>query len=317
VENPYPTNVQSNVELLTVYFPQPAIESIDPAIVPERLEDSSQPQTLQVNGYGFQPGAVVLFGTTPVPTKYCTDTPACAAEQLTATIDPSLLSSSGFYDISVQNPEPSLGPSEIAILTVDSLQPTITSVLPGSASVLNLPYPNNQYTLPVVIFGTNFDPKVEVQFITPKGAGLGFAGASQVISSTQLVANLTISYPDSIGQWEVQVKNPQPGGGLSPGTWSFSIVAGTFVQNPFLISISPTTVSAGGPSFTLTVNGTNFESGSQINFYSTALPTTFVSDTQLTAQVPAFLINTAGMQPVTVTNPDNGGTSNAVFIEVQ
>ena len=125
-----------------------------------------------------------------------------------------------------------------------------------------------------------------------------------------------ILYPDAIGTWVIQVKNPQPGGGVSEVA-HFEITQGTFVANPFLISISPDTVAPGGPGFTLTLNGTNFVAGSIINFYSNPLRTTFVSDTQLTAEVPASLIKTPGKKPVTVTNPDNGGTSNKLFIEVQ
>lgn len=316
VENPYPANIESNIQLLTVYFPRPAIESIDPAIVSERLEDSSGSLTLKVYGYGFRRGAVILFEDIPVPTSYCEDTPACVTEQLTATIDPGLLRSSGFKKISVRNPDPSVAPSQIMILRVESLEPTITSVFPGSATILNLPPPNNKYSLPVLIYGTNFDPRAEVQFTTPRGLKLGFVPADQVISSMQIIATITIAYPESIGQWKVEVKNPQPGGGLS-GTAYFQITQASFVANPFIASISPAVVAAGGGSFLLTVDGTNFRSGSQINFYASPLPTNFVSSTQLTAEVPASLIKTAGKKPITVTNPDNGGTSNKVFIEVQ
>jgi hypothetical protein len=199
---------------------------------------------------------------------------------------------------------------------VESLEPTITSVFPGSASVLNLPPPNNEYSLPVLVYGTNFDPKAEVQFTTPLGVKLGFVRADQVVSSAQLVATVIIDYPDSIGLWKVEVKNPQPGGGVSKPAY-FEITSGSFDGNPFIISISPDKVMGGGESFTLKVNGTNFKPGSQINFYSSPLATNFVNATELTAEVPASLIKTPGKKPITVTNTDNGGTSNKVFMEVQ
>jgi len=168
-----------------------------------------------------------------------------------------------------------------------------------------------------VIFGTNFDPKIEVKFTDPFGVTAGFTGADRVVSSMQLVATTRISYPESIGLWSVEVKNPQPGGGVSQEFGYFEITEGSFVANPFITSISPDMVTAGGQPFTLTVNGTNFQTGSQINFYSSPLPTTFVSAEQLAAVIPASLIMEAGKKPITVTNPDNGGTSNKVFIEVQ
>ncbi len=306
--------------------PRPAIESISPAVIPERLEDSAAPLSLDVHGFGFRRGAVVLVDDKRVATFSCEANRSCFAEHLVATIDGSLLRASGFKRISVLNPDPSIAPSEIAMLRVESLQPTITTVSPGSATVLGLPPTVIEeddnilkiwYTLPVVIFGTNFDPKAEVRAVrvTPPPVDVPDFAAAQVISSTQLVYQFKVTYPDSIGQWQVQVKNPQPGGGVSEPAY-FLITEGSFVANPFLISVVPDAVSAGGPGFTLTVNGTNFQSGSQINWFSTPLATTFVSANQLRAEVPAALVKTPGKRPVTVNNPDNGGTSNALFVRV-
>ena len=84
---------------------------------------------------------------------------------------------------------------------------------------------------------------------------------------------------------------------------------------PTITGISPTSASAGGAAFTLTLNGTNFVSGSTVNFSGSALATTFVSATQLAAVVLASNIATAGIFSVTVTNP-GGVTSNAVSFTV-
>ena len=75
---------------------------------------------------------------------------------------------------------------------------------------------------------------------------------------------------------------------------------------PTITSISPTSAIAGGPAFILTVNGTNFVSGSTVNFNGSALATTFVSATQLTAAIPASEIATAGSFNVTVSKPAAG-----------
>jgi hypothetical protein len=80
---------------------------------------------------------------------------------------------------------------------------------------------------------------------------------------------------------------------------------------PAISSISPTSETAGGPAFTLTVNGSNFISGSTINWNGSPLTTTFVSASQLTASVPAADITTPGATTITVVNP-GGGTSNAI-----
>src|SRR5207247_1731401 len=80
---------------------------------------------------------------------------------------------------------------------------------------------------------------------------------------------------------------------------------------PTTTSISPSSTIAGSPQFTLTVNGTNFVSTSKVNWNGTALTTTFVSATQLTAIVPAANVAAVGTASVTVFNPTpGGGTSN-------
>src|SRR4029077_9556741 len=86
----------------------------------------------------------------------------------------------------------------------------------------------------------------------------------------------------------------------------------TISAKPTISSLNPTCATAGGPGFTLTVNGTNFVSGSTVNWNGTALTTTFGSSTQLTATVSASLIATAGTASITVANPTcPGATSTA------
>jgi hypothetical protein len=76
-------------------------------------------------------------------------------------------------------------------------------------------------------------------------------------------------------------------------------------------------VAAGGPAFRLTVNGFNFKAGTVVYFNSAPLVTTVVNDHQLQVDVPAFLIRTAGRVPVFVANPDTGGASNRLFMEIR
>jgi len=81
---------------------------------------------------------------------------------------------------------------------------------------------------------------------------------------------------------------------------------------PTISSLSPASAAAGGAAFTLTVNGTNFDSGTTVAWGSTALTTTYVSATQLTAAVPANLIATAGSVVVSVTT-STGASAYAAF----
>jgi hypothetical protein len=79
----------------------------------------------------------------------------------------------------------------------------------------------------------------------------------------------------------------------------------------------PDAAKPGGAGFTLTVNGTGFVKGAAVDWNGSALATTFVSGSQLTAKVPASDIKTASTASVTVVNPGpGGGTSNVAFFSV-
>ena len=82
---------------------------------------------------------------------------------------------------------------------------------------------------------------------------------------------------------------------------------------PAITSLLPPYATAGGVGFTLTVNGSNFVSGSQIVFGGTALATTFVNSASLTAPVPAALVAKAGPLGVTVLNPGGVASAAATF----
>ena len=75
-------------------------------------------------------------------------------------------------------------------------------------------------------------------------------------------------------------------------------------------------MTTGGPAFTLTVTGSNFVSGSKVRWNGSDRVTTFVSATQLRANVLAADVATAGTVPVTVFNPD-GSISNAMTFEIR
>ena len=72
---------------------------------------------------------------------------------------------------------------------------------------------------------------------------------------------------------------------------------------PVLSGIMPNTVNAGAPGFTLTVNGSNFNTNAVVNWGGVQQTTTYVTGKQLTTAIPAAAVATAGMVAVTVTNP--------------
>ena len=141
----------------------------------------------------------------------------------------------------------------------------------------------------------------------------GHARTTTVTSGTVLNASILDTDIALAGTATVTVSNPAPGGGTS-NSLTFTINN----PSPHLTNLSPNNATAGGPSFTLTVNGTNFVKTSAVNWNGTALNNPhFVSSTQLTVTVPGANIANAGTASITVTNSaPGGGTSNALTFTI-
>jgi uncharacterized protein (TIGR03437 family) len=110
------------------------------------------------------------------------------------------------------------------------------------------------------------------------------------------------------GNWQVRVFY----NGALILTENFSI---TVPDNPppTLAALSPNSVMAGGPSFTLALTGSNFINSSVVRWNGGVRATTFVSGTQLLAVISAGDIAFAGAASLTVFNPaPGGGVSNAL-----
>ena len=82
---------------------------------------------------------------------------------------------------------------------------------------------------------------------------------------------------------------------------------------PAIASLAPSSAIAGGPAFTLMVNGAGFLSGAMVQWNGSPLATSFVNGNQLTAAVPASLIAAPGSAGVTVVNPGGLGSNTAMF----
>lgn len=120
-------------------------------------------------------------------------------------------------------------------------------------------------------------------------------------SATQLRATVPAALIASAGTATITVRNGGPAAPLSNGV-SFPVNA----PNPLLTGISPTQVWAGyvRNDLVLTATGSNFFSGAHIALNGVdKTGTTFVSATQLTAQLGAADIATPGVVNVSVKNP--------------
>jgi hypothetical protein len=78
---------------------------------------------------------------------------------------------------------------------------------------------------------------------------------------------------------------------------------------PAIAQLSPDAATAGSAAFTLTVNGSDFNSNAVVNWNGTAMSgTTYVSGKQLMVNIPAASIMSSSTVQVTVTNPAVAGT---------
>ncbi len=127
------------------------------------------------------------------------------------------------------------------------------------------------------------------------------------VSSSQLTANILATDVASAGKAQIQVSDPSPGG------LSSAIVLQINNPVPALISFSPFGATSGGASFVLTLRGSNFVSNAAVQWNGSARTTTFVSGSQLTAEISANDIATPGIAQVTVSNPAPGGGASNTF----
>src|SRR5277367_2574944 len=105
---------------------------------------------------------------------------------------------------------------------------------------------------------------------------------------------------------------------LTVGCTPVVAVSGTATGVPSITSLSPVRTTAGSAGFTLTVEGANFTDGSTVLWNDNDLVTTFVSATELTAEIPASSLVAAGAATVNGSNPPpGGGRSGGAVIDIE
>jgi hypothetical protein len=290
VFTPSPGGGTSNSLPLTIDNPAPAISSLSPAgaIV-------SGPQfTLTVNGSGFVPASVVRWNSANRTTTFV------SATQLRATITAADISGTGTSQVVVFNPAPQGGTSAAQAFQVQYAAPTTTGLQPASAVA-----GTNGLTL--TVNGTGFAPVSVVRWN-------GVDRATTFASENQLTASLEPADLLDAGTGSVSVFNPAPGGGTSNAqTFTITPEGGSTNPLPAIDSIAPTGAMAGSGAFTLTVNGSSFVTGTVVRWNGSNRTTTFVSASQLTAQIQAADITSAGTAQVTVFSPTPGGGTSAAL----
>jgi hypothetical protein len=244
-----------------------------------------------VTGSGFAPQSSVLWNGSPRVTLFQN------SNLVTATINPSDLTTPTTIPITVFNPSPGGGTSNAINFTINpstSPVPQVTMLSPSGTFA-----GGSSFTLQVT--GINFVPQSIITFNNSNQL-------TTFVSSTTLSAAIDSSSITSTGTAQVGVVNPPPGGGAS-NTLPFTISNAP----PTLGSLSPNTTATGQTTLSVTVTGTGFSPASIANVNGSARSTGFNSNIQLTVMLTQADLTAAGALQIQVFNPPpGGGTSNVL-----
>ncbi len=291
VSNPAPGGGASSASVFDINSanPAPGISSL----APTGVTAGGGTFTLTVNGSGFVFTSAVNWNGTALSTTFVSQS------QLTAAVPASDISSTGSASITVSNPAPGGGASSASVFDINSANPA-----PGISSLAPTGVTAGGGTFTLTVNGSGF---VSTSAVNWNGTAL----STTFVSQSQLTAAVPASDISSTGSASITVSNPAPGGGASSAS-VFDINSAN--PAPGVSSLAPTGVTAGGGAFTLTVNGSGFVSTSAVNWNGTALSTTFVSQSQLKAAVPASDISSIGSASITVSNPAPGGGASSASV---
>ncbi|MGH9501584.1 MAG: DUF1800 family protein [Terriglobales bacterium] len=178
------------------------------------------------------------------------------------------------------------------------------------------------------------DPSANGMTVTPPSAMLRAGDSTQF--SAKVTANMnqavtwsvngvpagnaTVGTIDATGKYNAPLGLPTPPSvtikATSVADKSLGASSSVSLENPVpaIQSVSPTFLPVG--SFSLTVGGANFVSGSKVMFGGTALTTTYVSRSQLQATGTSTLAQKGNVK-VTVENPDPGKIASVSSLDVQ
>jgi uncharacterized protein (TIGR03437 family) len=290
VFTPAPGGGASNALPFTIN-PQPNPAPALASLTPSTIVAGSGAFTLTVSGTNFVGASVVRWNGADRPTTLV------SGALLTAQIPASDIANAGMAQITVFNPAPGGGASNALPFTITQLPnpaPTLSSLSPNQATAGGA-----AFTL--TVNGASFVNGAQVRWN-------GADRATTFVSGAQLTAAILASDIANAGAATVTVLNPASsgGGGGASNALSFTINPRPNPA-PSIASLDPAFAIAGRPAFVLTVNGANFVNGSLVRWNGAERQTTFLSATQLRANIHAADIASAGAINVTVFNPAPGG----------
>jgi len=253
---------------------------------------------LTLMGTGFSATSMVQWNGSARPTTFVTST------ELTVSIGASDIATAGSVPVSVASSASAGAPvTNVVYFSIQTPPPPpVLSALTPNAVIVG------SGGLTLTVNGSNFTQASIVQWN-------GSTRATTFVSSAQLTAVIGASDVTSVSSVPVTVASDATAGATVSNALAFAIQP---LPSLGLNSIYPSVTLSAGPTFVLTALGQGFLPSAVIQWNSAARPTTFVSQTQLQAQIPATDIAAVGTASITVLNSQGaGGTSAALTLTVK
>lgn len=272
----------SNAIRFFIFAPDPTLTAINP----NPVSAGTPSFTLVLTGTWFDPTSTAVWQPVPAGTAIPLATTYVSRTTLTAVVPASLVATQGQSTVFVDTP--GVDPTQsFTFLITPPLN--LESITPTTATA------ETPFTM--VLAGANFIDGAQVSLN-------GTLVKATVLSSTQMVSNIPFSLA---GKYAVRVVNP--GGAISEDAKGLSLLNPV----PQISSLSPTAVPVLSDTFTLTIDGTNFVTTSVAKWNGAALPTTYVSPTELQATISSTLLTKKDNFTITILNlSPGGGGSNGV-----
>jgi len=282
-------------------------------LAPSSLTAGATGFTLTATGSGFVSGAVLLWNANSSSPISLTTT-FVNGTTLTAPVPASYLATPGTIAVAVDIPgSATSGTSSISATTTTEVsnlvfftvtaQPAANPSI-GSISPSSMPFCSNTSGFPLTVKATS-----GTTFTSDSVVNWNGSPRATTFSATQLTA--TILPMDTAVSGPVTVSVNNSAGTSNSQSFTLTSRGPDLTGAKSISSLSPSSILAGSASFSLTVNGSNFLPCSVVRWGNgTTLASMYVSPTQLTATVPAGLIQTVGNFQVFVFTPVSDGTAN-------
>ena len=262
---------------VTLENPTPQITTVAPMSIPVGTFK------LTINGTHFAANAVVNFGSTALPTTRVSSTQVTATGTATS-------GQVGNISVTVKNPDP--GTANSGSVTAKVVASTVISVAisPQTISV----HAGDVQNFTANVTGSS---DTSVKWDVNNTGGTSVVG--YMTAQGHYIAPLTVPNPNTVTV--TATSNADPSKAASSNVTLVNPIPVASALNPTNIAVGP---------FLLTITGKGFVAGATVNFGGQALPTIYVSPTELDATGSAA---TAGGIPVTVTNPNPGSATSGTL----